>query len=76
MLNPKIELVKIIFGNLGMENYRVRIGLRDSNSDKYVGESRQWDKAEEACRKACFNVNINICLFINIHCKTNLYRLA
>ena len=47
-----IELVKIIFGNLGMENYRVRIGLRDSNSDKYVGDSRQWDKAEEACRKA------------------------
>ena len=47
-----IELVKIIFGTLNMENYRVRIGLRDSDSDKYVGESKQWDKAEAACRNA------------------------
>ena len=47
-----IELVKVIFDNLGMQNYRVRIGLRDLNSDKYVGDAKQWDKAEEACRKA------------------------
>ena len=32
-----IELVKVIFGTLGMKDYRVRIGLRDSDSDKYVG---------------------------------------
>ena len=47
-----IELVKVIFDNLGMQDYRVRIGLRDLNSDKYVGDAKQWDKAEEACRKA------------------------
>tara|TARA_B100001029_G_scaffold145227_1_gene125463 strand:- start:2301 stop:4352 length:2052 start_codon:yes stop_codon:yes gene_type:complete len=47
-----IELVKIIFGTLNMDNYRVRIGLRDSDSDKYVGDSKQWDKAEAACRNA------------------------
>ena len=47
-----IELVKIIFGTLNMDYYRVRIGLRDSDSDKYVGDSKQWDKAEAACRNA------------------------
>ena len=47
-----IELVKIIFGTLNMDNYRVRIGLRDSDSDKYVGDSKQWDKAEAACKNA------------------------
>ncbi len=47
-----IELVKIIFGTLNMDNYRVRIGLRDSDSDKYVGDSKQWEKAETACRNA------------------------
>ncbi len=47
-----IELVKIIFGTLNMDNYRVRIGLRDSDSDKYVGDSKQWDKAEAACINA------------------------
>ena len=47
-----IELVKIIFGTLNMNDYRVRIGLRDSDSDKYVGDSKQWNKAEAACRNA------------------------
>ena len=47
-----IKLVKIIFSTLNMDNYRVRIGLRDSDSDKYVGDSKQWDKAEAACRNA------------------------
>ena len=36
-----IELVKVIFGTLGMKDYRVRIGLRDPNSDKYVGNSEK-----------------------------------
>ena len=33
-----IELVQVIFGTLGMEDYRVRVGLRDPDSSKYVGE--------------------------------------
>ena len=35
-----------------MNDYRVRIGLRDPDSDKYVGEASHWDKAEAACRDA------------------------
>ena len=53
-----IELVKVIFGTLGMEDYRVRIGLRDSNSDKYVGSPEKWDKAEEACRNATASLGV------------------
>ena len=47
-----IELVQIIFGTLGMEDYRVRVGLRDPDSTKYVGDPARWDKAEQACRDA------------------------
>ena len=47
-----LELVKIIFGAMGMEDYSVRVGLRDPDGDKYVGEPENWDLAEEACRKA------------------------
>ena len=47
-----LELVKIVLGTLGMENYRVRVGLRDPESDKYVGDAEQWDRAEAACRQA------------------------
>ena len=53
-----IELVKIIFGTLGMENYRVRIGLRDPNSDKYVGSPEKWNKAEDACRNATASLGV------------------
>lgn len=54
-----IELVQLIFEKLGMTDYRVRVGLRDPDSTKYVGESEQWDKAEEACRSAAASLGVN-----------------
>ena len=53
-----IELVKIIFGTLGMEDYRVRVGLRDPDSSKYVGNPERWDKAETACRNAAKSLGV------------------
>ncbi|MBK1879665.1 threonine--tRNA ligase [Pelagicoccus mobilis] len=47
-----LDLVKIVFGTLGMEEYSVRVSLRDPNSDKYVGDPANWDKAEAAIREA------------------------
>ena len=44
-----LELVKIIFETLGIDEYRVRVGLRDPESDKYVGEASNWELAEAAC---------------------------
>ena len=53
-----LELVKIIFETLGMDNYRVRVGLRDQDSTKYVGDSKKWDKAEDACRRAAESLDV------------------
>jgi threonyl-tRNA synthetase len=53
-----LSLVKLIFGTLGMNDYRVRVGLRDPKSDKYVGDSANWDKAEEACRNAARSLGV------------------
>jgi threonyl-tRNA synthetase len=47
-----LELVKIVLGTLGMDDYRVRVGLRDKDSSKYVGDAEKWDKAEQALREA------------------------
>lgn len=47
-----LELVKKVLGTLGMHDYRVRLSLRDPNSDKYVGSPENWDKAEAALRDA------------------------
>jgi threonyl-tRNA synthetase len=53
-----LSLVKLIFGTLGMNDYRVRVGLRDPDSAKYVGDPRNWDKAEEACRTAARTLGV------------------
>src|SRR5258708_6018593 len=47
-----LSLVKTILTTLGMSDYRVRIGLRDPDSNKYTGDPAMWDKAEAACRSA------------------------
>lgn len=53
-----LNLVKLVFQTLGMNDYRVRIGLRDADSNKYVGDSKQWDHAENALRKAAKNLGV------------------
>jgi len=54
-----IELVQVIFDALGMSDYRVRVGLRDPDSNKYVGESAKWDLAENACKEAASSLGVN-----------------
>jgi threonyl-tRNA synthetase len=47
-----MQLVFKIFETLGMDSYRIRIGLRDPDSSKYVGSAEQWDHAEMALENA------------------------
>jgi threonyl-tRNA synthetase len=47
-----LSLVKKVLGTLGMHEYRVRLSLRDPDSDKYVGDPANWEKAENALRAA------------------------
>jgi threonyl-tRNA synthetase len=47
-----LSLVKIIFGALDITDFKVRVGLRDPDSSKYVGDPENWEKAEQACREA------------------------
>ena len=54
-----LNLVKLVFQTLGMNDYRVRIGLRNADSNKYVGDSKQWDHAENALRKAAQNLGVD-----------------
>ena len=53
-----LELVKIVLGTLGMQDYRVRVGLRDPDSAKYVGAPEQWDRAEAACLSAAETLGV------------------
>ena len=45
-----LGIVKTILGTLQMNDYRVRLSLRDPDSTKYVGTAENWDLAEDALR--------------------------
>ncbi|PWU04863.1 MAG: threonine--tRNA ligase [Verrucomicrobia bacterium] len=53
-----LHLVKIILQILGMKDYRVRVGLRDPDSNKYIGKAESWDKAEAALREAAHELGV------------------
>jgi len=53
-----LSLVKVIFQTLGMHDYRVRVGLRDPDGAKYIGDPANWDKAEHACREAAKSLGV------------------
>ncbi|MBJ7326836.1 MAG: threonine--tRNA ligase [Chthoniobacterales bacterium] len=54
-----LDLVKKVFGVFHMTDYRVRLGLREPGSDKYVGRAEDWDRAEEACRNAAKTLGVS-----------------
>ena len=53
-----LDLVKKVFRVFDMQDYRVRLGLREPGSDKYVGQAEDWDRAEEACRQAARTLGV------------------
>src|SRR5262245_17336580 len=50
-LRSEIELAQFVLKSLGLTDYRVRVGLRDPKSDKYVGLPELWDSAEKTLRE-------------------------
>lgn len=42
------DLVEFILNSVGLTDYRARIGIRDPESDKYVGDDESWEHAAQA----------------------------
>jgi threonyl-tRNA synthetase len=53
-----LSLVKTILTTLGMQDYRVRVGLRDPDGKKFAGDPAKWDLAEAACREAAKTLGV------------------
>lgn len=47
-----IELARMVLSEIGLNDYRVRVGLRDPSSEKYVGSAENWALAEKVCIEA------------------------
>ncbi|KKL63707.1 hypothetical protein LCGC14_2172420, partial [marine sediment metagenome] len=54
-----VDLTKLVLTTLELTDYRVRIGLRDPDSDKYTGPAENWDLAEENIRNVVAKLGLN-----------------
>ena len=55
-----IDLVLYVFGSLGFENFTTQVSVRDPrNPDKYIGNPKNWEKAEQAIINAAQDKGLN-----------------
>ena len=48
-----VRLIQYVFSSLGLSDFRARVGIRDPQSDKYVGDDHLWEQATAAIIEAC-----------------------
>ena len=53
-----LDLVKVVLSTLGLSDYRVRVSLRDPDSNKYVGKAENWDRAEDILRGSAATLGV------------------
>ena len=53
-----LEMTQYVLQAVGMDNYRVRLGFRDPQSDKYVGSDESWQQAEAALERVCRSMDL------------------
>jgi len=58
-MRANIELVLLVLSSFGLNDYRVRVGLRDPKSTKYVGRDEDWSLAEKALVDIVQKVGMN-----------------
>jgi len=54
-----IEMTQFVLNCLGLSNYRVRLGFRDPASDKYVGGTDVWERAQNSLEEVCSRLKID-----------------
>ncbi len=53
-----VEMTQLVLKTLGFDDYRLRLGLRDPDSSKYVGDAASWDRAEAALEQVCREMDL------------------
>lgn len=53
-----IEMTQFVLQSLGLDDYRVRLGFRDPKSDKYVGSTESWQRAQNSLEQVCDSLGI------------------
>jgi threonyl-tRNA synthetase len=58
-MRSNIDLVLFVLSSLGLNDYRVRVGLRDPKSTKYVGSDENWTNAQHILLDIVRNLGMN-----------------
>ena len=58
-LRSELDLVLFVLKTLGLTDYRVRVSVRDPNSNKYVGAPALWEKAEATLLEVVKSTGLN-----------------
>ncbi len=53
-----IRMTQLVLGTLGLTDYRVRLGFRDPQSEKYVGGAETWQRAESELEAVCRQMDL------------------
>jgi threonyl-tRNA synthetase len=55
-----VDLIKRVFDILQMgDSFRARLSFRDPDSDKYIGSDENWEKSQNAIRRAVETLGMN-----------------
>ncbi|MFP4322123.1 MAG: threonine--tRNA ligase [Anaerolineales bacterium] len=54
-----VDLIQYVFNSLGLLDFRARVGVRDPQSDKYVGADEGWELATAAIKQACEQLGLD-----------------
>ena len=54
-----IEMTQFVLKSLGLNDYRVRLGFRDPDSDKYVGSAESWERAQQSLVEVCEDLGMD-----------------
>lgn len=54
-----VNIIQTVLKKLGLTNFRVRVGTKDPNSDKYIGHDDNWTISTEAIINACQTLGLD-----------------
>ena len=47
-----IELIQVVFGQMGFKEFTTQLSFRDNNAEKYGGDIKLWERAQREIREA------------------------
>ncbi len=54
-----IELIQVVFKQMGFEDFFTQLSFRDNNNEKYGGDIRLWERAQKELMEAADKMKLN-----------------